>query len=733
MIQLFLLFIGIFILWYFNSNQCVCIDTFSIGQKYTCMQYGENKSPFICNPGILKQNASNIECPKAKDGNYYKCNYSLCCQKFNNQTLKDAVVDWVQDKQSAIKKYGDINTWDTSGVTDMSNMFYQPYHTAHHFNDNISGWDTSNVTDMSNMFYKASSFSGDISGWNTSNVTDMSGMFYDCFKFSGDISGWNTSNVTDMSRMFFQATIFNADISGWNTSSVTDMSHMFQYATSFNGNLDCWNTRAAVDTVDNMFYGSKIGNSKNDPVSSGCWNVVRSGKATCNDCQKFNNTLREAVQDWILDKQSAKIKYGDINTWDTSGVTTMSGLFSYAYNFNDNISGWDTSNVVTMSNMFQAATSFNGDISGWNTSRVTDMSNMFNNALSFNGDISSWDTSGVTDMSHMFSYAHNFNADISGWNTSNVADMTSMFYWADSFNGDISGWDTSRVNHMVGMFNYATNFNNGKLKGQSYTFDWNVLRCENMNSMFANATSFNGDISSWKAEPINLYYSMVSMFENATSFNGNLDCWDTRTSNPIDYKDMFIGSKIGNSKNDPISSGCWGAVRSGKATCNDCEKYNCDGNTGNCVKSFNGSFSDKVSCEKEGCLTKTEFNENYCNNDTAFTYCNHRTNQENGCTEDILTDRNNKPIHGYTSNNYCVPLRVQHDFMCVPKCNPDINDCKRQEHHDAFGSGCTNSDVIHSLSNCESGYDENLTDNNSLCKWDEFEGKCLPEPNNICV
>ena len=38
----------------------------------------------------------------------------------------------------------DISSWDTSSVTDMSQMFAFAY-----FNQDISSWDTSSVTDMS--------------------------------------------------------------------------------------------------------------------------------------------------------------------------------------------------------------------------------------------------------------------------------------------------------------------------------------------------------------------------------------------------------------------------------------------------------------------------------------------------------------------------------------------------------------------------------------------------------
>ena len=48
----------------------------------------------------------------------------------------------------AEKKYGPIATWDVSGITDMSVLFYGKTK----FNADISNWDTSGVTDMSSMF-----------------------------------------------------------------------------------------------------------------------------------------------------------------------------------------------------------------------------------------------------------------------------------------------------------------------------------------------------------------------------------------------------------------------------------------------------------------------------------------------------------------------------------------------------------------------------------------------------
>ena len=43
--------------------------------------------------------------------------------------------------------------------------------------------------------------------------------------------------------------------------------------------------------------------------------------------QQTNIYLEEAVQEWCTNENYALSVYGDINTWDVSGITDMSGLF----------------------------------------------------------------------------------------------------------------------------------------------------------------------------------------------------------------------------------------------------------------------------------------------------------------------------------------------------------------------------------------------------------------------
>ena len=156
---------------------------------------------------------------------------------FNTKSeLFGAIDQYISDKASAISVYGDINTWDVTNITDMSNLFYM----QGSFNENIADWDTSNVTRMANMFMFCYSFNQDIGNWDTSNVTDMSNLFRMATSFNKDIGSWDTSSVTDMYGMFNGTDSFNRDIGAWDTSSVTNMNAMFYFAASFNQNISSW-------------------------------------------------------------------------------------------------------------------------------------------------------------------------------------------------------------------------------------------------------------------------------------------------------------------------------------------------------------------------------------------------------------------------------------------------------------------------------------------------------------
>jgi len=196
-----------------------------------------------------------------------------------------------------------------------------------------------------------------------------------------------------------------------------------------------------------------------------------------------------------------------MNSWDTSNVTNMGGMFSGASNFNQNIGNWNTSNVTNMGSMFNNASTFNQNIGNWNTSNVTSMGWMFSGAIAFNQNIGNWNTSNVTNMGLMFSWTTVFNQNIGNWNTANVTIMNHMFAGARAFNQDIGNWNTANVTKM--------------------------------SSMFGNASAFNQDIGNWNLNsiPDNSTTAMSDMLSNSgmdcNNYGNTLVGWAGNTNTPM--------------------------------------------------------------------------------------------------------------------------------------------------------------------------------------------------------
>ncbi|WP_241033593.1 DUF285 domain-containing protein [Brachyspira hampsonii] len=87
--------------------------------------------------------------------------------KYKPQT-REELQKLVQDENIYL---GDI---DTSLIKDMIRLFENS--NRENF-DGIETWDTSNVTDMSDMFMGAVNFNSNINNWNVSKVTNMFGIF----------------------------------------------------------------------------------------------------------------------------------------------------------------------------------------------------------------------------------------------------------------------------------------------------------------------------------------------------------------------------------------------------------------------------------------------------------------------------------------------------------------------------------------------------------------------------
>ena len=177
----------------------------------------------------------------------------LHTKKFNSESLKHAVIEWLDNKELAEARYGHISSWNTTEVTDMNRLFRN----ADTFNESIENWDFSNVTRMDYMFFGASNFNQDISSWDVSNVTNMSGMFGKAEVFNQPIGNWDVSNVMDMSAMFLNAKTFNHPIDKWDTSNITTIKRMFESAVDFNQPLENLNLKK-VKLTDKLFKNANL-------------------------------------------------------------------------------------------------------------------------------------------------------------------------------------------------------------------------------------------------------------------------------------------------------------------------------------------------------------------------------------------------------------------------------------------------------------------------------------------
>ena len=103
----------------------------------------------------------------------------ICDYPMTDSNIRTAVAAWRSDSALGSSTYGYISTWDTSGVTDMSDLFNSDDNSAWYgasWNEEITHigrWDTSGVTNMNHMFYGASAFNQDIGGWVVDSVRDM--------------------------------------------------------------------------------------------------------------------------------------------------------------------------------------------------------------------------------------------------------------------------------------------------------------------------------------------------------------------------------------------------------------------------------------------------------------------------------------------------------------------------------------------------------------------------------
>jgi len=224
----------------------------------------------------------------------------------------------------------------------------------------------------------------------------------------------STSTPSSKATMMFSSQRPSLQSSSQNPSSVSSGSSL---PSSSNSDSSGSSLPSSSHIPSSVSGGSNVPSSSD---SSGTPNLtIMPTPGIIEQCNTiFNSTgLQAAVDEWIIDQAATEAKYGVIDCWNTSYVTSMESLFDTSRNpdvgeFNAQISSWDCSSVTTMNSMFNKC-SFNNDVSNWNVVNVLNMDNMYSYAK-FNEDISNWDVSSVNSTMSMF-LGSSFNSDISTW------------------------------------------------------------------------------------------------------------------------------------------------------------------------------------------------------------------------------------------------------------------------------------------------------------------------------
>ncbi|AZG68579.1 BspA family leucine-rich repeat surface protein [Mycoplasma struthionis] len=109
----------------------------------------------------------------------------------------------------------DLSTIDVKFIDNIDNLF--DFEISKERLAGVNSWDTSNIQSMKNVFKNQDVSLLNINNWNTEKVEDMSGMF-EKTKGNIDTSNWVVSKVRDFSNMF-AFSHFNNSLEDWDVSN----------------------------------------------------------------------------------------------------------------------------------------------------------------------------------------------------------------------------------------------------------------------------------------------------------------------------------------------------------------------------------------------------------------------------------------------------------------------------------------------------------------------------------
>ena len=287
--------------------------------------------------------------------------------------------------------------------------------------------------------------------------------------------------------------------------------------------------------------GGVIAHSNSSYLFANIGYGVKNQEVTITGLENLETELVTNMERMFL---NCKVQQLNLNTFDTSNVTTLLATFAECTNLITlEVNDWDTSNVISMgtrgidaSNVgtFQSCSKLTQlNLSKWNTSNVVEMGGMFRGCSGLtNLDLSHFDTSNVVSMYGMFSGCTNLQSlNIQNFNTSKVTVMQSMFNSCSNLKElDLSSFKTSSVTDMSQMFSTCRNLTALDLNS------FNTSNVTDMFNMFVNCVNLiNINVSNFDTSKVR---SMRGMFNSCSNLK-ELDLSSFKTSNVTSMQQMF--------------------------------------------------------------------------------------------------------------------------------------------------------------------------------------------------
>lgn len=177
----------------------------------------------------------------------------------------------------------------------------------------------------------------------------------------------------------------------------------------------------------------------------------------------------------------------NILTFNTEGVTSMSGMFKDCKVKHLDLSSLKTHNVTDFSDMFYNCDSLiDLNVDGFDTSNAEDFNGMFHGCNKLTQlNVKHFNTNSVLHMSYLFSGCRRLKViDLEGWDFSQVRDANEMFGYCGKLEKIIANFNFNMIKGMAFMFDCCTKLSEVDLThsdlSRVFDFGYMFFNCEGL-------------------------------------------------------------------------------------------------------------------------------------------------------------------------------------------------------------------------------------------------------------